>query len=168
MSDLYSFAEQFLKLVESEGSDEDSDSLNVKLAGRQNRKQLQKNLELAKKKYLKFKSSVESNHKISDDLASVIDHDSKEMESARKDVMRAYDVLKNMDLVDSNEVKFMANDDVGYVKNKRIYKLEVDDTGNVSLAPFKRKKKVEEEVYEDDDDDTADADADELYATLVD
>lgn len=158
--DINDFVDHFQALV----TGETEDNSRLKFAGRKNRKQLTKDLQKAKDKYIKLKTSLEEKHLAAKDIASVIDRDSKQMEAAKSDVLKAYDILKNMDLVDSNEVRFTGKD-VGYIKNKRVYRLEVDDTGNVSLQPFKKKKVDDLEDAEEEEDDTAEAD--DLYSNLM-
>jgi hypothetical protein len=97
------------------------------------------------------------------DLASVIDKERKEVSRYREDIMKCYDVLKNMDLHNIQEVRFM-NDDVGYVKGKRLFRLDE----NQALVPFKRKKAPDELDIEDDETEEDELTADELLASLVD
>lgn len=160
MKNIYILADNFLKAVEKTGAE---DLPQVKIAaGRKNRKQLERDLAYAKDIYSKRRSALEESERRSKDLQSIIDRDSKEVERTRADIMRCYDTLKNMDLHDIHEVRFM-NDDIGYVKNKRLFRL--DDN---ALVPFKRKK-PEDELFnglEEDKEDELDA-SDELLASLM-
>ncbi len=155
MKNIYLYADEYFKLVK--GNESEIPQIKV-AAGRKNRKQLERDLAYAKDCYTKHKASLEAHQAASEDLSSVIDRESKEVERSRKDILSAYDVLRTMDLHDVHEVRFM-NDDVGYVKNKRLFRLEDDN-----LVPFKRKK-TEEEMESDLE---ADDGIDELLATLTD
>lgn len=157
MKNIYLLADQFDKLVASP---------QVKVAaGRKNRKQLERDLAYAKKYYSENRAALDQHKRTSEDLMSVIDRKTKEVDSARADIMRAYDALKNMDLHDVQEVRFIG-DDVGYVKKKRLFRL--DDKNQ--LVPFK-KKKPEDDFDLELDDDVEDADdndgTDDLLASLV-
>lgn len=154
MKNLYSLADQFYNLAVK---GEEASSVQIKLAGRKNRKQLEKDVSYAKDKFNKSKSSLENNKRIARELAALIDRDTKEVERTKSEIMKGYDVLRNMDLHDVHEVRFV-NDDVGYVKKNRLFRL--DDN---SLVPFRSKKEGEEEEVND----AADAEFDTLLATLT-
>lgn len=158
MKDLYTLAQKFATLVAAE-------SLPVVkiAAGRKHRKQLEKDLAYAKDIYNKHRMSLDQHEKSHADLASVIDKERKEVSRYREDIMKCYDVLKNMDLHNIQEVRFM-NDDVGYVKGKRLFRLDE----NQALVPFKRKKAPDELDIEDDETEEDELTADELLASLVD
>lgn len=158
MKDLYTLAQKFATLAAAE-------SLPVVkiAAGRKHRKQLEKDLAYAKDIYNKHRMSLDQHEKSHADLASVIDKERKEVSRYREDIMKCYDVLKNMDLHNIQEVRFM-NDDVGYVKGKRLFRLDE----NQALVPFKRKKAPDELDIEDDESEEDELTADELLASLVD
>jgi hypothetical protein len=158
MKDLYTLAQKFATLAAAE-------SLPVVkiAAGRKHRKQLEKDLAYAKDIYNKHRMSLDQHEKSHADLASVIDKERKEVSRYREDIMKCYDVLKNMDLHNIQEVRFM-NDDVGYVKGKRLFRLDE----NQALVPFKRKKAPDELDIEDDETEEDELTADELLASLVD
>lgn len=167
MKDIYTLAEEFAALT-AEGSNR-QDAPVVKLAaGRKHRKQLEKDLAFAKDVYNKHRSSLDLHEKAHADLASVIDKERKEVARHREEIMRCYDVMRNMDIHNIQEVRFM-NDDVGYVKGKRLFRLDE----NQALVPFKRKKPAEddllgldtEEVEEEGTED--EFSADDLLASLV-
>jgi hypothetical protein len=172
MKDIYTLAEQFLNLIERKGSTVDPSTDLVKVAaGRKHRKQLEKDLAYAKDVYNKRRLSLESHEKTHSDLASVIDKERNDVARHRADIMRCYDVMRNMDVHNISEVRFM-NDDVGYVKGKRLFRLDE----NQALVPFKRKKQLDEldmEMVDDEpeleDEENADDEltADDLLASLV-
>lgn len=156
MKDIYTLAKEFDLLV--------STTPNIKLAaGRKHRRQLEKDLSYAKDIYNKHRTSLNQHEKSHADLGSIIDRERKEVARHREDIMRCYDVLKNMDLHDIQEVRFM-NDDVGYVKGKRLFRLDE----NQALVPFKRKKPdeldIDDELEEEEENDPT---VDELLASLV-
>lgn len=158
MKDLYILAQKFAALAAGESIPV------VKIAaGRKHRKQLEKDLAYAKDIYNKHRSSLDQHEKSHSDLASAIDKERKEVSRYRADIMRCYDVLKNMDLHNIQEVRFM-NDDVGYVKGKRLFRLDE----NQALVPFKRKKMEDELDIEDDSEMEDELTADDLLASLVD
>lgn len=179
MSKVLDLADQFLKIVEAKNKSDKSD-----LSGRMNRKMLLKKLEEAKVAHSKGKAALNENVQARNKLDEVIQHQTKAVEKARKDVMSCYDVLKNMDLVDSNEVRFMP-DEVCYVMNSRLFVLRKNkETGEQELIPYRKAKSSDaedkdsekEEAEEDaeekeedksDADDDSDGEADDLYNLLV-
>lgn len=164
MKDIYTLADEFAALT-SESTSKNPPVVKL-AAGRKHRKQLEKDLAYAKDVYNRHRSSLDLHEKAHSDLASVIDKERKEVARHREEIMRCYDVLKNMDLHNIQEVRFM-NDDVGYVKGKRLFRLDE----NQALVPFKRKKQVDElglDIEEDDDSMAEDEfTADDLLASLV-
>lgn len=147
---IHLLADKFWKSIEKDGQTEPVQF--EKIAGRKNRKQLERDLNYAKNFYAKYKGSLAGHRKASDDLAAIIDKESTELEKAKKDINRCYDVLRNMDLHDIHEIR-MIEDDVGYVRGGRLHRLEDNN-----LVPFRRKQVV---------DDLEDG-ADELLASLED
>lgn len=174
MSNIYRLVNDFVSMVEKTSEEP---LQNIKLAGRENRKMIEKKLQNAKQVYDQRRLSLQGKRKTYEDMASIIDRETTDMNQARDYMRKAYDVLKNMDLVDSNEVRiFPNNDEVGYVKNRRIFRLKIDDEGNVELEPFKKKNLSKDDpdmdmVDEDYADDSAEEDllnADELLSSLID
>lgn len=160
MKDIYTLAKEFVALASN-----NQEVPVVKLAaGRKQRRQLEKDLAYAKDIYNRHRSSLDSHEKAHSDLACVIDKERKEVARHREDIMRCYDVLKNMDLHNIQEVRFM-NDDVGYVKGKRLFRLDE----NQALVPFKRKKPVDELGLDMEEDEALEDEftADDLLASLV-
>lgn|SRR5574343_370856 len=157
MNNITKLADQFLQMVERESP------LPTKVAagGRLSKKTISKQLEKDRNNYNTLRLSVEQKEKSLKDLNEALDRDRKDLQSCRTNVLKAYEVLKNMDLVDSNEVKMMG-EDVGYIKNKKMYRLETDKDGNVVLAPFKKKKDEPEEELEEESFST-----DDLLASLT-
>lgn len=156
MKDILSLANEFYSEAKS-----DESAVQVKLAaGRKNRKQLEKDLAYAKDVYQKRRNALLQHQKSHADLAAAIDRETKDVERTRAEINKVYDVLRNMDLHDIQEVRFL-NDDVGYVRNRRIYKL--DDSH--SLVPWRKKmeSQADEDAMSVDDVDSA---ADELLASL--
>lgn len=178
MSKLYLLANSFLKAVASSDLKTEAAGrpLSVKVtSGRKNRRQLEKDLAQAKDRYSKTRTSLEAHQRTARDLAAIIERESYEVEKTRADINRAYDVLRNMDLHDVNEIRFIG-DDVGYIKNRRIYRLNDSD-----MVPFKKKMELDnvdapsEKPSEllgglpDESSDAAyDFTADDLLASLVD
>ena len=160
MKDIYTLAKEFAALADG------STTTVIKLAaGRKHRKQLEKDLGYAKEVYNKYRTSLENHEKSHSDLSSVIDKERKEVARHREDIMRAYDVMRNMDIHDIQEVRFM-NDDVGYVKGKRLFRLDE----NQALVPFKRKKVDDLDLEMADEDEELPEDdftADDLLASLA-
>lgn len=161
MKDIYTLAEEFSKLAGV------SQTPRVKLAaGRKHRKQLEKDLAYVKNIYTQHRASLDSHEKAHSDLSSVIDKERKNVAKSREEIMRCYDVLRNMDLHGIQEVRFM-NDDVGYVKGKRLFRLDE----NQAMVPFKRKKPDDlglDDDGEEDDEPEDEFTADDLLASLVD
>lgn len=141
-------------------------SETIKTAGRKNRKQLEKDVAFAKDTHNKRKSSLSQHKADLERLQSLIEQEEQELSSSRKDIMRAYDVMRNMDLHDIAEVRYI-NDDVSYIKNNRLFRLDKDD-----LVPFKSKKKDEAEVddegavLEEEMDDDEILDVDDFFAAF--
>ncbi len=154
MKNILSQAEEFYQLA-VEG-DKSSFEGQIKLAGRKNRKQLEKDVSFAKDRYAKSKASLEARRRAAKDLAAQIDSDTKEVERTKNEILKGYEVLKNMDLHDVHEVRFV-NDDVGYVKKNRLFRL--DD--NAALVPFRSKKEEEDAASSEDEE------LDNLLATLA-
>lgn len=161
MTDLHLLIDEFFEKA-AESSSED---LEKRASKRMTAKQLRMQLEKDKQAYQKSKAALEAHERAHSDMAAVIDRERKEVERTRSSIMRGYDVLRNMDIHDIQEVRFF-NDDVGYVKKNRIF--APDDNG--ALVPFHKKKRKEEEpdsLFVDDLDDL-DMSADELLASLND
>jgi hypothetical protein len=118
----------------------------MKIAARKDKKQLQKDLNQAKDRFNKSRTSLVDKERMFRQLGEEIKAAREDMGSARKEVLKTYDVLKNMDLLDLNEVR-MVGDDVGYVKNQRIYRLE-DRDGELELTPWR--KKMEDQQHEEE------------------
>lgn len=160
MKDLYTLAEKFAAKISRNSNPV------VKIAGgRKHRKQLEKDLSYIKDCYNKQRSSLSMNEKAHADLSAAIDKERKDVARRREEIMKFYDVLRNMDLHDVHEVRFL-NNDVGYVKGKRLFRLDE----NQALVPFKRKKTIEDELEEETDmeDGEDELTADDLLASLVD
>jgi hypothetical protein len=157
------------EFAEKVAQEESSESLEPKLASkRMTAKQLRMQLEKDKAAYMKARMALESHEAAHADMASVIDREKEDVKRNRANIMKGYEVLRNMDLHDIQEVRYI-NDDVGYVRKNRIF---VPDENDV-LVPFHRKKRKEEEpdsVFVDDIDDydSLDADADSLLESLID
>lgn len=158
MKDIYLLADKFLQAVET------VEPTQVKVAaGRKNRKQLERDLAYAKDYYARHRLSLDGHERAFKDLNSIMDRERKEVERAKADINRGYDVLKNMDLYDVQEVRFM-NDDVGYVRKGRLFKL--DETNN--LIPFRRKRPEDEmELGPEDSEIEEDPEADDLLSALM-
>lgn len=160
MKSIYLLADEFLKAVEA--SESAPKQMKV-AAGRKNRKQLERDLAYAKDYYSKHRMSLDNHERANKDLSSIIDRERKEVDRARSDINRAYDVLKNMDLHDVQEVRFM-NDDVGYVRKGRLFKL--DDTN--TLVPFRRKRPEDELDFGPEEPEVEeDPGADDLLSALM-
>lgn len=159
MNDIYTLAKKFAALA-------NNTIPTIKLAtGRKHRKQLGRDLAYAKDTYNKHRVSLDLHEKTHADLASVIDKERKEVSKHRAEILRCYDVMKNMDVHNIQEVRFI-NDDVGYVKGKRLFRLDE----NQALVPFKRKKPIDDlDLDIEDDESMADDEftADDLLASLV-
>lgn len=180
MSDIFTLADQFYKLVTADVKS-NTGSVVFKLAARETRNSIVKKLMKAKKDYNDARVSLDAKKKLHGEMGKVIDSHTKEMEEARKYMQKAYEVLQNMDLADANEVRYVG-DDVGYVKNKKVFRLEADENGAMVLVPFKRKRKSKDENdhgaeeqandhnHEDLDlyDSEEEIDAEALLASLVD
>lgn len=142
----------------------DSSKSQVKLAaGRKNRKQLEKDLAHASDVYRKRRMALDAHQRSARDLAAAIDRETKDVEHHKAEINKVYDVLRNMDIHDIQEVRFV-NDDVGYVKNRRIYKL--DD--KFTLVPWRKKTSPENEEEAMSVDDMDNSEADDLLASLMD
>lgn len=126
-----------------------------KVAARKSRKQLQKDLNDSKDRYNRTRMSLAEKKRLFKELGEQIRAGEAEASSAKKDVLKTYDILKNMDLLDLQEVR-MVGDDVGYVKNHRIYRLE-DKDGDFDLVPWKKKMDAEPTEEEFDPEDLFDA-----------
>jgi hypothetical protein len=168
MSNVYDLAEKFLKAAgdESEGQ--------IKLAGRLNKKMISKKLEKDRADYNALRMAVDSREGTVRELNRELEKLRKKMNLSRTEMMRAYDVLKNMDLTNTNEVR-MNGEDVGYVKDKRVYRLETSPEGELNLVPFRRKKVDEEEMESEEDSDELDdseekedeMSAEDMFASLM-
>lgn len=157
---VYALAKQFAILTADDSKNKGS---VVKLAaGRKHRKQLEKDLSFAKDTYNRHRASLDLHEKAHSDLSSVIDKERKEVARHREEIMRCYDVMRNMDIHNIQEVRFM-NDDVGYVKGKRLFRLDE----NQALVPFKRRKPVDELDMEEGENMEDEFSADDLLASLV-
>lgn len=164
MKDIYALAKEFADLTAQEST---SPPMVKVAAGRKHRKQLEKDLHSAKGVYDRHRANLDLHEKAYADLASVIDKERKAVGRYREDIMRCYDVMKNMDLHNIQEVRFM-NDDVGYVKGKRLFRLDE----NQALVPFKRRKPTDElgldmEEVEDEGMNEDEFSADDLMASLI-
>ncbi len=126
-----------------------------KTAARKSRKQLQKDLNDAKNHFTNARMDLAQKKKVFRELGESIRSQEEAMGNAKKNVLKTYDILKNMDLMDLNEVR-MVGDDVGYVKNQRIYRLE-DRDGDFELVPWKKKIEDSEKEEEFNPDDLFDA-----------
>lgn len=156
MKDILSLANEFYETTKS------GETEQVKLAaGRKNRKQLEKDLAYAKDVYQKRRSALMQHQRTHADLAAAIDRETKDVDRTRAEINKVYDVLRNMDLHDIQEVRLM-NDDVGYVRNRRIFKLDPEQ----NLVPWRKKtdNEADDDAMSVDDVDSA---ADELLATLT-
>lgn len=119
-----------------------------KTAARENRKTILKRLERSKKIYDQNRLELARKQKVYDGLGSELDQHKKDLNHARDDVHEAYDILRNMDLVDVNEVKLVDGKEVAYVKDKRLFKI-IHENGEAKLEPYRRKEKSESEESKD-------------------
>ncbi len=121
----------------------------TKTASSMNRKQVLKLLEQAKKDYAKYKTLYENAKMQFESLQNDMNECNDKMLSNRRDVLKHHDLLKNMDLANSDEVKFRG-DDVSYVADGKEYTASFDPDGNCNLTLFiKKKKDKDSEVKED-------------------
>ena len=152
MKNIYLLADKFMRAVEKTGAEESS--LTKEAAGRQTRKNIEKNLAQAKATYAKHRALLEGHKRMAEELAGVIGREQKIVDDAKENIQRLYDAMKNMDLHDVNEVRFI-NNDVGYVRGGRLYRLDNNEL----------KTTADELNLEMEDDDTMATD--DLLASLV-
>lgn len=107
---LYTQVDKFWKLVTHSSTAETSGEM-FKFAGRENRKSIEKKLRDSKLVYDARRLSLQGKRKAYEDMAQVIDKENKEMVQARDYMQKAYEIMKNMDLVDSQEVRLYNNKD---------------------------------------------------------
>lgn len=142
----------------------------LKSAKRENRKSIEKKLRDAKNVYDVKRISLQDKRKHYEDLACVIDGETKEMKQAKDYIRDAYEILHNMDLLGLNEVKVMDNDEPGYIQRSRIFRIKKDEDGNLELVPYKNKNKQEEVKLEEgenpSEENHEDLDVDELLKSL--
>lgn len=175
-NDLLLAAEQFEALIKNAKKGASKKSVS--------RKELEKELIRSKKDYQDHKSKHDAAKsqldKLQNDMNSAADH----MNNARKTVLKNHNVLKNMDLSNTDLVQFQNNsDDVLYILDKKPFTATFDMSGNCTLVPYKKIKKIKEEPKEDaeeeekeseeeesdeDDSDDDECDVNDNYDFLVD
>lgn len=151
MADLFKLAEDFEKFTKT-------------AAGGLSRKDIQKELEAAKKSYLKEKTRYDSAKSQMASLEKDISDANDKMETSKKSVLRNHDLLRNMDLSGAEAVKHFG-DDVAYIKDKKFYLVTVDGDGNCKMTPYDKpeKKSKKDEAKEDKADVN---DTNDLYSYL--
>lgn len=134
--------------------------------GVKTRQRLMKEVQDAKDGHGRTARELEEKRKQYAVLGENIKRLEKDVSDARTHLKRNYDILHNMDISDCNAVKWMADDDVAYVKGGKLFRIEEKD-GEMHLVPYKKKynkkEKPQEEAKSDEakSDDTADVDDNE-------
>lgn len=115
-----------------------------KYAKRENRKSIEKKLQDAKKLYDIKRQSLTEKKRHNEILNTEIDRLSADMNAARDYMRTAYDTLSNLDqLSDVNYIRWNdKKEDIGYIKQNRIYRLKNNEDGSVDLEPYNKKNKL--------------------------
>lgn len=134
--------------------------------GVKTRQRLMKEVQDAKDGHGKKSDLLAKKQQEYEQLGAEIGRLKKDVSDARTNLKRNYDILHNMDVSDCNAVKWMADDDVAYIKGGKLFRIEERD-GEMHLVPYKKKynkkEKPQEETKADNakPDDTADVDDNE-------
>lgn len=139
------------------------ETLTKNAGGSLSRKDIAKQLEKSKKEYQLHKARHDDSKAKMDALQADVSDANDKSTSARKDVLKYHDILKNMDLSGADEVKHF-DDDVAYIRDKKMYLVTVDADGNCKLTDYekpakksKKEEKAEKKEKDEDKDDVNDA-----------
>lgn len=112
-----------------------------KLGRNESRKILEKKLQKTKMIYDRNRAELYQKQRLHDELGKQMEVHKEQMASAKDFMEKAYNVLKNMDLVGTDTVFWNDGVDVGYVKDKKLVRLL--ETGD--FEPFRKRKKLNED-----------------------
>lgn len=155
MDNLLKFAEQFVSLAKESKGKRGRKPKKVR-----NRKDIEKDLAFAKKRYSKSKTDVDSIKDQIVTLNSQLEQASSDMNSARDTMVNSHKVMKGMDLSGASMVQG-DNDDVSYVIDKKRYDISFAADGSFELVPATSKKNKSDDKPDDKEiDDSLDADDD--------
>lgn len=132
MDDLLKKANQFESLAKKAAR-------GRKAKTKRNRKQVEKDLHSAKKRYGKSKTDVDDAKAQIANLQKSLAKAESDMNSARDCMVNSHKALKGMDLSGASEVHG-DGDDVSYVIDNKRYDLSFSDDGSFELTPAGKKR----------------------------
>lgn len=130
------------------------------LTGKHNRKSLEKIKSQKAARFSELRKGVESKKAEIDRLTAAYDADKKELQDAKKDIMDAHDLLRNMEFADASEVKVgKDSNDVSYACDGKWMHYD-HETGDKHLySKWKKDQNPHmEETVEEEISDVADID----------
>lgn len=119
-------------------------SLKKEAVERKNLKQLSRDIESARSVYQTAKLQLEEAEREAEALQTRISGLKQRKNLAFSQYSKLNQASQHMQLSGANEVRFRGNSDISYVKDKKEYRLEVDDMGDIKLLPYRTRKKKEE------------------------
>lgn len=134
MDDLLKMADEFASLIK-----EAKGKRGRKPKKMRNRKDVEKDLAFAKKRYSKSKADVSFVKDQIDKLQSQLENSTSDMNDARDAMVDSHKIMKGMDLSGASMVQGDGAD-VSYVIDKKRFDISYSDDGSFSLTPAGKKK----------------------------
>ena len=123
------------------------------LKGKHNKKSLEKKKNDNSARYKEITKELEVEQKELDRLSASVEEKKNELKNARKDIMDAHDLLRNMDFAGASDVKIGNDaDDISYACDGKWVHYDLE-TGNKELhSKWKKAKNPTVEIFEESDD----------------
>jgi len=137
----YKYMDNLLKMANQFESLAKEAARGRKAKTKRNRKQVEKDLHGAKKRYGKSKSDVDEARTQITNLQKHLSKSQGDMDAARDCMVDSHKAMKGMDLSGATEVHGDGSD-VSYIIDNKRYDLSFSDDGSFALSPYGKKKAV--------------------------
>lgn len=122
------------------------------LKGKHNRKSLEKKKNDTTGRFKEIQKELDVEQKELDRLNASVESKREELKNARKDIMDAHDLLRNMDFAGANEVKVGNDaDDISYACDGKWVHYDLDTGNKEHYSKWKKAKNPTVEIVESDD-----------------
>ena len=123
------------------------------LKGKHNRKSLEKKKNDTTGRFKEIQKELETEQKELDRLSASVEAKKEELKNARKDIMDAHDLLRNMDFAGATDVKIGNDaDDISYACDGKWVHYDLDTGNKEHYSKWKKAKNPTVAIIEESDD----------------
>jgi hypothetical protein len=123
------------------------------LKGKHNKKSLEKKKNDNTSRYKEIQKELEVEQKELDRLSASVEEKKNELKNARKDIMDAHDLLRNMDFAGANEARVGNDaDDISYACDGKWVHYDLESGVKEPYSKWKKAKNPTVEIIEESDD----------------